>query len=188
MATHTLFLQRLKEYNNVPAAKKGGKIEGSTIGKGILYANDKPESIIWKAVSCENAGPSTNESGKDRRPLARSYQLRWSSSNVNGGLTRAYPKWLVKNKDCPVKITDGTTGANVVIWTTCKDDSKHASRRIHIHSGTHPNHTEGCFLFAKIDNNDGTTSNSAVALNELFEKVLEIGIENIEFIVAEIEK
>lgn len=188
MATHTLFLQRLKEYDNIAPIKQGGKVEGSTIGKATLYANDKPDEILWKAVSCENAGPSTNEKGKDRRPLARTYRLRWSSSNVNGGLTRSFTKWLVRSKDCPVKITDGTTGQNVVIWTICDDDKQHASRRIHIHSGTHPNHTEGCFLFAKIDNNDGTTSKSAVAINELFEKACKIGIENIDFIVAEIEK
>lgn len=187
MATHTLLLQRQKEYKDVPPAKAGGKVEDATIGKGILFKNDEPDKILWDGVSCENGGPSTTKRGSDKRILARTYQLRWSSSGVNGGLTRAFPKWLVSSKDCPVKITDGTTGANVVLWTTCKEDKEHAGRRVHIHSGIHPNHTESCVLFAEVDNKNGTTSQSAKSINALFNEVAKIGVENIDFIIKEIE-
>lgn len=188
---YKLILQRLKEYENVKhSTNPNAKTESSTIGEAKLVEvgeDGKVLSTLWKAYTCENGGPSTDTSKQDKRVVARKYQLRWSSSKVNGGLTRAYPKWLRGSKDCPIKIDDGTTGPNVVLWMVCKDKPEFAKRRMHWHSGTCPQHTEGCILPALDDNGNGTTSRSAIAVNSLFEEVAKVGVENIEVEILEIQ-
>lgn len=182
---YRLELRRLKEYENVKhSTNPKAIVESSTIGKARLL-DDKGE-ILWEAFTCENGGPSVDTPKQDKRVVARKYQLRWSSSSVNGGLTRGYPKWKADTELGKSLVKDGTTGPNIVLWMTCKDKPEFAKRRIHWHSGTCPQHTEGCILPAKIDNKNGTTSQSAVSVNSLFEKVLEVGVENIEVEIFEI--
>lgn len=187
---YRLIIQRHTEYKNVKAIGTGAGVkpdEDATISS-VRLENDKGESI-FNCVCCENGGPSTDTPRQDKRIVARdNYKLNWSSSGVNGGTARSYPKWQAKNPACPVKVQDGTQGANIVIWVTCPTFSPFAKRRIHIHSGSCPQHTEGCLLFAYTDNKNGTVSNSAKCVNDFYELALKLGLENITLEVREIEK
>ena len=187
---YKLIVQRHTEYKNVKAIGTGAGVkpdEDATISS-VRLENDKGESI-FNCVCCENGGPSTDMPKQDKRIVARdNYSLRWTSSGVNGGCARNFTKWQVKNPACPVQIKDGTQGANVVIWITCPTFSSFARRRIHIHSGGCPQHTEGCLIFAYTDNRNGTVSNSAKCVNDFYELALKLGIENITLIVREIQK
>lgn len=187
---YRLIIQRHTEYQNVKAIGTGAGVkpdEDATISS-VRLENDKGESL-FNCICLENGGPSTDTPRQDKRIVARdNYKLNWSSSGVNGGTARAYPKWQVKNPACPVKVKDGTQGANIVIWVTCPTFSSFASRRIHIHSGSCPQHTEGCPLFAYTDNKNGTVSNSAKCVNDFYELALKLGLENITMEVREIKE
>ena len=165
---YKLILQRLKEYSKVKGtgSAKGKQDEPSTIGR-VQLLNEKGETL-FKCYSCENGGESSDTPNQDKRIIARAYDLRFSSSGVNGDCARNFPQWQVKNNQCPVKINDGTSGANVVIWLTCKDKPEFAKRRIHLHSGNCPQHTLGCILLGYTDNKDGTISNSAKCVSDFF--------------------
>lgn len=184
--TYKLILQRLKEYKRVKGtgSARDKPAEPSTIGRVQLL--NQEGNTLFKCYSCENGGESSDTPNQDKRIIARTYDLRFSSSSVNGGTARNYPQWQVKNNQCPVKINDGTSGANVVIWLTCKDKPELAKRRIHLHSGNCPQHTLGCILLGYTDNKDGTISNSAKCVSDFFTLANNIGIENITLEIKEI--
>lgn len=184
---YRLIVQREKEYHNVKAIGSGARVkpdEEATISS-VRLENESGEAI-FKCFCCENGGESTDTPKQDKRVVARKYKLNWSSSGVNGGCARTFTQWQVKNPACPIKITDGTQGANVVIWLTTSELPSFAKRRIHIHSGSCPQHTEGCLLFAYTDNKNGTVSNSAKCINDFFTLANKIGLENIILEIKEI--
>lgn len=187
---YKLIVQRHTEYKNVKAIGTGAGVkpdEDATISS-VRLENDKGESI-FNCVCCENGGPSTDIARQDKRIVARdNYTLRWTSTGTNGGTARNYPKWQAKNPQCPIKVQDGTQGANIGIWINCPTFTAFNPRRIIIHSGGCPQHTEGCMLFAYTDNKNGTVSNSAKCVNDFYELALKLGVENITLIVREIEK
>lgn len=140
------------------------------------------------AILVKTGGESTDTPKQDKRIVARdNYKLNWSSSGVNGGCARNYTQWQVKNSACPIKVKDGTSGANIVIWLTCPTLPSFAKRRIHIHSGNCPQHTEGCLLFGYTDNKDGSMGNSAKCINDFCELALKLGVENITLEIKEID-
>ena len=164
----TITLQRKKEYNNIqkpPNAKTGRvyKTEPSTIGE-LIVENEDGE-IIFKCVTCENGGPSTDTPNQDKRIVARTYQLYWTESSV------ALPKeWKPK------------------CLSTYSDERKeHKGRRIHIHIGNYPQDTEGCILLGYADNGNGTIGSSTDAVKNFYDLVQKRGVENFRLEVREIQ-
>ena len=160
MAKYKIVLQREKEYQNVKKPNKD-KIEDSTIGTFKVFDGDKE---IFSCYSVENGGESSDVVGSDKRILPRVYTLEWTTSSV------PLPKsWKPK-----------------AITTICPTDPKHKPRRIHIHVGNYPQDTEACILLTKVDNKNGTCSQSGLAVEEFYKLVDKLGIENFELEVREI--
>lgn len=173
MAKYTLLLQRESEHKDVKHPKKP-KIEDSTLGKVTLTENESG-TVLFEGYSCENIGPSTDVPQQDKRIVARTYSILWTDSSKNGSLSNIHPKYKLEN------------GRNKAIWIINNEDKNFAGRRILIHVGNYPQDTEGCLLIGKNkDTNKGTISNSIVAINELYEVIEKIGIENIDLVVKEI--
>lgn len=164
-----LILQRISEHDNVIKPKFSRK-ESSTLG--ILELRDE-SGVIWSGFSCENGGPSTDESKKDLRIMPGEYSLEWCASSKNGLLAKRYPEW--KNKD----------GSNVAIWVKRKTDKKFNDRLIRIHTGNYPHDTEGCILPGKTGAN-GIVGDSVTATNELFVLLKKYGLKNVKLIIKEI--
>lgn len=156
----TLELTRIAEYRNVKDLK--GRTEDSTIGTLILKDADK---VLFKGFSCENTGPSTDESGKDRRIVGGKYSLEWANSTKNSN--KKLGRWQ-----------------NKVLWV--KRDEAFNKRLIRIHVGNFPTDTEGCILPGLSENKKGAVNSSVNAVIELFNAIDKIGVENVELIVKDL--
>lgn len=156
----TLELTRIAEYKNVKDLK--GRTEDSTIGTLILKDGDK---VLFKGFSCENIGPSTDESGKDRRIVGGKYSLEWANSTKNGN--KKLGRWQ-----------------NKVLWV--KRDEAFNKRLIRIHVGNFPTDTEGCILPGLSENKKGAVNSSVNAVIELFNAIDKVGVENVEFIIKDL--
>ena len=166
----TIILQRKKEYKDVKW--KDQKPEDATIGE-LIVENEGGE-IIFKCVTCENGGPSTDTPNQDKRIVAREYSLEWTDSSTNGATAKAYPKWKAKN------------GRNVAVWLKTASLPSFANRRVLIHSGNAPTHTLGCVLIGYVDSGNGTIANSSACVNDFFLLLEKYGIENFRLIIKEI--
>lgn len=167
---YKIILQRKKEYKDVKKPQKE-KLESSTIGELKIY-KDNAEKPVFECFTVENGGPSTNVVGSDRRILPGIYHLRWTSASVS------LPKDF--RPRC--------------ITTLNPKDENHEKRRIHIHAGNYPQDTEGCILLNKLDNKNGTGSQSQLACSEFYKLVDSLGelgekdkIINFELVINEIE-
>lgn len=126
-------LQRRYEYSKIP--QPDGSVEDVTIGE-LFVENDNGE-VLFKCYTLENGGPSTDESGKDKRIMPRTYKLKWHSSSKNKGLAVKYPEF--KNKD----------GRNKAIHLYTDELPSFEKRYILIHSGNYAKDTLGCILLGK---------------------------------------
>lgn len=171
---HTITLQRKEYYKGV--RQKDGTIEDATIGNVTITDNNGV--VIWRCFSLENGGDSTDESGKDKRIVARDYSLRWSSSNMNKSLARKYPQWARTSQLGKELVKDGTTSEAVVIWLNTNEVPHFNKRRILIHIGNTSKDTLGCILLGYSNPKNGTIGQSADCIKSFFEKIKEIGIEN----------
>ena len=160
---YKLVLQRLKEYKNVKDLK--GKVEDSTIGSIKLFDDDK---VLFKGYTCENIGPSTDKPRQDKRIIARTYDLEWTTTTKNDNKTLG--KWQ----------------NNAILLTCDKELPKFRSRRILVHVGNGPGDTEGCILVGESETNSGLISKSIVAIIRLFNLIEKIGIDNVKLEVNEI--
>lgn len=161
-----IILQRKKEYESVQKPAKEGrkyKLESSTIGELIIQ--DESEKEIFKCVTCENGGPSTDTPNQDKRIIARTYKLYWTESSV------ALPKDF--KPKCISLYTDELPSFK--------------ERRIHIHIGNYPQDTEGCVLLGYIDNKDGTTGQSKKAVSDFYKIVDTHNIQDFTLEIREIE-
>lgn len=163
----TLTLTRKQEYDVVKWKDKPD--EPAMIGE--LVATDESGAVLFKCATCENGGNETDEPNQDKRIVAREYQLEWSDSTTNGATAKAYPKWKHAN------------GRNIVLWLKCRELPRFASRRILIHSGNCPQHTEGCILLGYQDNGNGTISQSTACINDFFNLVEKHGAEHTKLII-----
>lgn len=164
MARFKCVLQRLKEYENISKPNCDKPSEPSTSGRFSVTDTETGEEI-WHCYTIENGGPSTATPLQDKRILARRYVFEWTESKVS------VPKnWKPK-----------------CLTTICPDDPKHKPRRIHVHIGNYPQDTEACLLLCKVDNKNGTGSQSTIAVDEFFNLVAKHGVENFELEIKEIE-
>lgn len=161
---YKLELQRRKEYKNVKDLK--GKVEDSTIGTLQLF--DENEVSLFKGFTCENIGPSTDKPRQDKRIIARTYDLEWTTTTKNSNNTLG--KWQ----------------NNAILLTCDKELPNFRNRRILIHTGNYPSDTEGCILVGEEQTNSGAVSKSVVAIIRLFNLIEKIGIDNIKLEVNEI--
>ena len=160
---YKLVLQRLKEYKNVKDLK--GKVEDSTIGSIKLFDDDK---VLFEGYTCENIGPSTDKPRQDKRIIARTYDLEWTTTTKNDNKTLG--KWQ----------------NNAILLTCDKELPNFRNRRILIHIGNYPSDTEGCILVGEEQTNSGAVSKSVVAIIRLFNLIEKIGIDNVKLEVNEI--
>lgn len=157
------------------------KVKRESEHKGILYKNKKEDSTLgsvvledvngkelWKGYSLENIGPSTDTPNKDRRIVAREYQLEWTATTKNSNSK------LGKFR-------------NKALLVTCKELPSFRHRRILIHTGNYPQDTEGCILLGKgIDKKQGIIIKSVDAINELFAILEKLSIKEVSLKVEEI--
>lgn len=160
---YLLEVQRLKEFKEVKAK---GTVEPSTIGRLTLTSEIGEE--LFSAYTCENIGPSTDVPNQDKRIVAREYYLEFTSTSKNN--TDKLGKWKKQ-----------------ALWIKCKDKPEFANRRILIHIGNYPQDTEGCILVGKTEGNNGTVSTSIDTIIKLFDKIKQIGVENVILQVKEIQ-
>lgn len=160
---YKLVLQRLKEYKNVKDLK--GKVEDSTIGSIKLFDDDK---VLFEGYTCENIGPSTDKPRQDKRIIARTYDLEWTTTTKNDNKTLG--KWQ----------------NNAILLTCDKELPNFRNRRILVHVGNGPGDTEGCILVGESETNSGLISKSIVAIIRLFNLIEKIGIDNVKLEVNEI--
>lgn len=160
-------LKRMKEYKDVYWDKGtyAGTKEDSTIGE-LKVIDKTTNDVIFKCFTVENGGPSTDESGKDKRIVARKYDLEW-----------AQPTRVSVPKDW-----------NKAPWLSTKEFSGFRNRGILIHIGNSPQDSRGCILLNNVDNKNGTGAGSAAACLKFFSLLEEKGIENFELEVFEISK
>ena len=116
------------------------EIYDGTLGTFTLYkCFENEEKVIFKGYSLEPAGPDTTESGKDRRIPEGKYNVKWTySPRFKGEYATLY------NEKVPE-------------W-----------RRILIHSGNYPKHTEGCLLLGRTFNSQGVFDSKST-VNEFHE-------------------
>ena len=163
---YKIILQRKKEYENVNKPEKEGrkyKTESSTIGE--LSIQDESEKEIFKCVTCENGGESTDTPNQDKRIIARVYKIYWTQSSV------ALPKDF--KPKCISLYTDELPSFK--------------ERRIHIHIGNYPQDTEGCLLLGYTDSGDGTISQSTKAVSDFYNIVKSNEIQDFTLEIREIE-
>lgn len=155
-------IQREKEYENIKKPNKE-KIEGSTVGSLEIF--DEKGECIFNCFTLENAGESTDESGKDKRIAARDYKLEWTNTSVS--LPKEYkPQGLL---------------------LTCDDVlPSFRKRRILIHIGNYPQDSEGCILLGMINKNDGMILDSTNAVKQFYDIVRRHGAENFILTIKEI--
>lgn len=162
-----IVLQRKKEWQGIQKPPKNGrayKVETSTTGE--LTVTDESGAEIFKCVTLENGGPSTDTPNQDKRIVARTYQLYWTESGV------ALPKeWKPRT-----------------LSTYTDERKEHKGRRIHIHIGNYPQDTEGCILLGYKDNNNGTIGLSTQAVQDFYKLIDTRGIEFFRLVVKEIEQ
>lgn len=166
---YKIVIQRKEEYKEVKKPLKEG-VESSTVGELKIYMGEGKEPI-YECYTLENGGPSSNVVGSDKRILPGLYHLRWTSSSVT--LPREF------SPRC--------------ITTLNPEDSNHEKRRIHFHVGNYPQDTEGCILLCKLNNRNGTCSQSQLACFEFYRLLDKLGkldekdkIINFELLVEEI--
>ena len=161
----TILIQREKEYQNVIKSKQVSKDgEGSTVGS-LKIIDDKGENI-FSCFTLENAGASTDESGKDKRIIARNYKLEWTSTNV------AVPKEY--------------NGRGLLL--TCDDIlPSFRKRRILIHIGNYPQYSFGFILLGMINKDNGMIEQSTNAVRQFYNIINHYGADNFTLIIKEIE-
>lgn len=157
-----LVVRREKEYENITKPGKQ-KVEGSTIGYAEFYDNEGKR--VWTCVTLENAGPSTDTPGQDKRIVARSYVCKYSATSVT----------LPKN----------AKGLGILLCRT-DDNGAFEKRRILVHIGNYPQDTEGCLLLGSSTTGKGTINESTRACEKFYSLVEQYGIENLTIELHEI--
>ncbi len=168
-------LTRICEVASVTKPNSNAPAEPSTIGKLQVIDTESKDKVLYTCYTCENGGPSSDESGSDKRIVSRDYNLEWCDSGKNGALARKYPQFKRGER-------------NLAVWLTC--DSvlpRFRSRLVRIHTGNYPQDSQACILLGKAKNEQqGWVSNSVEAVKEFFELLQKIGIENCYLRVIEI--
>lgn len=160
-----LILQRQSEFDKVVDNK--GRIESSTLGE-LSLINDSGE-VLFRGYTCENGGESSDESGKDKRIVARKYNLEWTQTQRNSN--KNLGKWQ-----------------NRALWLKTDELPNFANRRILIHAGNYPSDTLGCILVGESKSPKGYVNSSVKAIIRLFDMLSKCDIKNVPLIVREIEE
>lgn len=168
-------ITRQVECASVKKPNSTAPAEPSTLGRLEVIDTENKDKVLYTCYTCENGGPSTDASGKDKRITSRDYSLEWTDSARNGSVARKYPKFKRGER-------------NLAVWVTCDEVLPYfRNRRILIHAGNYPQDTLGCILLGKSKNTQaGWVSNSVEAVREFFEILEKIGIENTYLRVMEI--
>lgn len=184
MSKYELLVQRVSEHKNIKKPNSE-RIEDSTLSN-VTLTNKETNEVMFKCFCCENIGPSTDESKKDKRIVARTYQLRWTSSSKNGSLVKKYPEWSAQSENGKALVKDGTQGANIAIHVVTNELPSFAARRILIHVGNYPQDTEGCLLLG-YSKGEGTVSNSIECCKDFMKVCASIDLSQVSLVVKEIE-
>lgn len=167
-----MILQRKKLYSRV--LQPNNTYEDSTIGE-LTIKNDSGE-VLYRAVTLENGGESTDESGKDKRIVAREYRLKWHNTSRNGYLRRLHPEF------------DKGNGRATSLQLYTPDLPSFEKRYILIHCGNFAQDTLGCILLGRKEDGNGNIIDSASKVAELYRLVRDqLNIDSLRLIVREID-
>lgn len=164
---YTILIKRIKEYKGVlwNRGRYAGTKEDSTVGELQVFET-ATNKVLFKCFTIENGGPSTDESGKDKRIVARTYNLKWRK---------------------PTSVTL-PAGWDKAPWLYTYENTDFESRFILIHVGNSPHDSRGCILLNTVDKKDGTGAGSGEACKKFFSLLEEKGIENFSLEIDEILK
>lgn len=167
---YKIILTRLIEVANAHNPKKP---EGSTLGQFQIF--DENERKIFDCFTIENAGPSSNVRGSDKRILPGEYYLEWCDSGTNASLAKKFPKWKLPN------------GRNKTLWIKSKTIPDFDGRLVRIHVANYSNDVEACIGLGYYKNDKlGHISQSIVCMNDFQNLMEKLDLKNVSFIIKDI--
>lgn len=126
----------------------------STVSEFQILDARPAEGEISRGFFLERPGPDTRESGLRKRILEGSYKMKWQTQTGLAGVRPHLPvPWLYNSN-----VSEG--------------------RRIYIHNGNRPSHTDGCLLIGTTRSTDFVGA-SVDALTKLKKYLNRVGIENV---------
>lgn len=148
------------------------KGEKTTIGEFKLY--NPSNNVIFECYTAENDGLPTDESGKDKPVVPRTYKLFWNFTTV--GVAKQTFTDVEFNRFKDIVPSDyhirysqyGFKNVGLQLWTP--ELNSFESRWIFIHRGNTGKDTEGCLLLGYGKNNDQITD-STTAIQDFYDLV-----------------
>ncbi|AFI03862.1 DUF5675 family protein [Helicobacter cetorum] len=166
---YEIILTRLHTLKEV---KKNDKLESGILGSFEVFKKDDRETPLFSCFSLENSGEPTDTPNLDRPIVARSYTLSWTDTSCT----------------VPKDYQNKHNNRHACLQLHNPNDKAFSERKILIHVGNSAHDTLGCVLLGKqYDENTGMIYKSADAIKGFFDLVQELGVQNFELIIKDMQ-